>query len=73
MSVKFSLAVPILQYDPKGESKQPKLWGLLVSHYSQEQTVLKKELKVVLQIADQVAIAISQSNLLSEAREKQQR
>lgn len=73
MGVESSLVVPILEYDPKGESKQPKLWGLLVSHHSQERTILKKELKVVQQIADQVAIAISQSNLLSEAREKQQR
>lgn len=73
MGVQSSLVVPILEYDPKGESKQPKLWGLLVSHNSQPRTILKRELKVVQQIADQVAIAISQSNLLSEARAKQQR
>ncbi|TAF05945.1 MAG: GAF domain-containing protein, partial [Nostocales cyanobacterium] len=73
MGVQSSLVVPILEYDPKGESKQPKLWGLLVSHDSQPRTILKRELKVVQQIADQVAIAISQSNLLSEARAKQQR
>ncbi|MEA5576077.1 GAF domain-containing protein [Anabaena sp. UHCC 0451] len=73
MGVESSLVVPILEYDPKGESKHPKLWGLLVSHHSQTRTVLKRELKVVQQIADQVAIAISQSNLLSEARNKQQR
>jgi light-regulated signal transduction histidine kinase (bacteriophytochrome) len=73
MGVQSSLVVPILEYDPRGESKQPKLWGLLVSHDSQPRTILKRELKVVQQIADQVAIAISQSNLLSEARAKQQR
>ncbi|MBK1988536.1 GAF domain-containing protein [Sphaerospermopsis aphanizomenoides BCCUSP55] len=73
MGVQSSLVVPILEYDPKGEATQPKLWGLLVSHHSEARTILKRELKVVQQIADQVAIAISQSNLLSEARAKQQR
>ncbi|WP_353930504.1 GAF domain-containing protein [Okeanomitos corallinicola TIOX110] len=73
MGVLSSLVVPILEYDPTGESKQPKLWGLLVSHHSKPRTVLKRELKVIQQIADQVAIAISQSHLLSEARAKQQR
>ena len=73
MRVKSLLVVPILEYDPRGESKQPKVWRLLVSHHSQERIILKKELKVVQQIADQVGIAISQSNLLSEARDKQHR
>ncbi|NET72355.1 MAG: GAF domain-containing protein, partial [Sphaerospermopsis sp. SIO1G2] len=73
MGVKSSLVVPILEYDPTGESRQPKLWGLLVSHHSKPRTILKRELRVIQQIADQVAIAISQSNLLSEARSKQQR
>ncbi|TAE54340.1 MAG: GAF domain-containing protein [Nostocales cyanobacterium] len=73
MGVMSSLVVPILEYDPTGESKQPKLWGLLVSHHSKPRTILKRELKVIQQIADQVAIAISQSNLLSEARAKQQK
>ncbi|MBD2691694.1 GAF domain-containing sensor histidine kinase [Anabaena catenula] len=73
MGVQSSFVVPILEYDPKGQATQPKLWGLLVSHHSQPRTILRRELKVVQQIADQVAIAISQSNLLSEARGKQQR
>jgi light-regulated signal transduction histidine kinase (bacteriophytochrome) len=72
MGVQSSLVVPILEYDPTGQSTQPKLWGLLVSHDSKPRTFLKRELKVVQQIADQVAIAISQSNLLSESRAKQQ-
>lgn len=73
MGVKSSLVVPILEYDPKAEIIQPKLWGLLVSHHSQPRTILKQELKLVQQIADQVAIAISQSNLLSETRAQQKR
>ncbi len=71
MGVQSSIVVPILHYDLK-QSSQPQLWGLLVSHNSQPRTVLKRELKVVQQIADQVAIAISQSNLLTEARTQQQ-
>jgi light-regulated signal transduction histidine kinase (bacteriophytochrome) len=67
MGVKSSLVVPILHYDLKKQSPKPELWGLLVSHNSLPRTVLKRELKIVQQIADQVAIAISQSNLLSEA------
>jgi light-regulated signal transduction histidine kinase (bacteriophytochrome) len=73
MGVNSSLVVPILEYDPTGKIKKPRLWGLLVSHHSESRTILKRELKVVQQIADQVAIAISQSNLLSEAKAKQRR
>ncbi|MEA5620169.1 GAF domain-containing protein [Cronbergia sp. UHCC 0137] len=73
MGVQSSLVVPILQYDLKEKSTKPQLWGLLVSHDSQSKTILPQQLKVVQQIADQVAIAISQSNLLSQTREQQQR
>ncbi|WP_414563529.1 MULTISPECIES: GAF domain-containing protein [unclassified Anabaena] len=73
MGVQSSLVVPILHQELGGQSTKPKLWGLLVSHHSQPRTILKRELKVVQQVADQVAIAIAQSNLLTEARAKQQR
>ena len=73
MGVQSSLVVPILNYDFIEESSQPKLWGLLVSHHSQPRTILEPELKLVQQIADQVAIAISQSNLLGESRAQQRR
>ncbi|AFZ26086.1 bacteriophytochrome (light-regulated signal transduction histidine kinase) [Cylindrospermum stagnale PCC 7417] len=73
MGVQSSLVVPILHYDLTKESTNPELWGLLVSHHSEPRTILKRELKVVQQIADQVAIGISQSNLLREARAQQQR
>ncbi|MBD2387724.1 GAF domain-containing protein [Cylindrospermum sp. FACHB-282] len=73
MGVQSSLVVPILHYDLIKQSTKPKLWGLLVSHNSQPRTILKRELKVVQQIADQVAIGISQSNLLCEALAQQQR
>ncbi|MTJ09410.1 GAF domain-containing protein [Anabaena sp. UHCC 0204] len=73
MGVQSSLVVPILNYDLTEETSQPKLWGLLVSHHSQPRTIFQRELKLVQQIADQVAIAISQSNLLSESLTQQKR
>jgi light-regulated signal transduction histidine kinase (bacteriophytochrome) len=73
MGVQSSLVVPILDRDLKEESAKPQLWGLLVSHNSTPRTVLKRELKVLQQVADQVSIAIAQSNLLTQTRAKQQR
>jgi light-regulated signal transduction histidine kinase (bacteriophytochrome) len=73
MGVQSSLVVPILRYDPKEESTKPQLWGLLVSHHAQERKILKRELKLVQEVADQVAIAITQSQLLTEALAQQQR
>ncbi|MEH2269794.1 MAG: GAF domain-containing protein [Nostoc sp.] len=73
MGVQSSLVVPILHCDLQEESAKPQLWGLLVSHHSQPRKILKRELKVLQQVADQVAIAIAQSNLLTEAHAKQER
>lgn len=73
MGVQSSLVVPILDCDPQEQSAKPKLWGLLVAHHSEPQKILKRELKVLQQVADQVAIAIAQSNLLTEAQAKQKR
>ncbi|MEH2347547.1 MAG: GAF domain-containing protein [Nostoc sp.] len=71
MSVQSSLVIPILDCDPQEQSVKPKLWGLLVSHHSEPQKILKRELKVLQQVADQVAIAIAQSNLLTTALTQQ--
>ncbi|MEH2089675.1 GAF domain-containing sensor histidine kinase [Nostoc sp.] len=73
MGVQSSLVVPILDCDPQEPSAKPKLWGLLVAHHSEPQKILKRQLKVLQQVTDQVAIAIAQSNLLTEARAKQKR
>ncbi|MGF1938302.1 MAG: GAF domain-containing sensor histidine kinase [Nostoc sp. ChiQUE02] len=73
MGVQSSLVVPILHCDLQEQSAKPKLWGLLVSHHSEPRKILKRELKVLQQVADQVAIAIAQSNLLTEAHAKQER
>lgn len=73
MGVQSSLVVPILDCDLKEKPKKPQLWGLLVSHHSEPRSLASEELKVLQQVADQVAIAIAQSNLLSETRAQQQR
>lgn len=62
MGVKSSLVVPILH--------QQNLWGFLVSHHSQPKVFSNEQLQIVQILTDQVAIAISQSHLLSQARER---
>ncbi|MGA9379815.1 MAG: GAF domain-containing protein, partial [Phormidium sp.] len=73
MGVKSSVVVPILQYDIKSHQSKPKLWGLLVSHHADPKTISQPELEAVQQIADQVSIAVAQSNLLTQARQQAQR
>jgi light-regulated signal transduction histidine kinase (bacteriophytochrome) len=65
MGVQSSLVVPILHGD--------RLWGLLVGHYVQGRNISEEELEIVQAVADQVSIAIAQSNLLSSTREQAQR
>jgi len=62
MGVQSSLVVPILH--------QQNLWGFLVSHHSQAKVFSNEELQIVQILTDQVAIAISQSHLLSQTRER---
>lgn len=71
MGVQSSLVLPII-HQVAGTAK-PQLWGLLVSHNSKPRTILKRELRVLQQVADQVSIAIAQSNLLRHTRAKQLR
>lgn len=72
MGVQSSLVVPILYHNLTGDSPQC-LWGLLVSHHSEPRTILKRELKLVQQVVDQLSIAIAQSNLLAQKIAEQQR
>lgn len=65
MGVKSSMGVPILQ--------QGYLWGLLVSHHAETNTVTEKQLQGMQLIVDQLAIAITQANLLAKAQEKADR
>ncbi|SRR5579883_369676 len=75
MGVQSSLVVPILHHNlqQNEQSASPHLWGLLVSHHSKSRAISPQEIRVVQQVADQVAIAISQSQLLTQARAEQQR
>ena len=60
MGVASSLVLPLLS--------QGQLWGLLVSHHRHPRHFSEEELSVVQLLADQLSIAIAQSNLLREAR-----
>ncbi|HEY9301998.1 MAG TPA: GAF domain-containing protein, partial [Phormidium sp.] len=73
MGVKSSVVVPILQYDIGSKESKPRLWGLLVSHHAEPKSISPKELDIVQQIADQVSIAVAQSNLLTQARQQAKR
>jgi GAF domain-containing protein len=77
MGVKSSVVVPIVlknQETGKDASddlmQSSQLWGLLVSHDSQARVVTQQELLLIQSVVDQVAIAISQSILLTQVREQ---
>jgi light-regulated signal transduction histidine kinase (bacteriophytochrome) len=73
MGVESSLVLPILHQNPTDTSTSQQLWGLLVAHHSQPRTISTQELQIMQQVADQVSIAIAQSNLIAQTREEQQR
>ncbi|OCQ96883.1 histidine kinase [Nostoc sp. MBR 210] len=73
MGVQSSLVVPILHSEVQGDSLKPILWGLLVSHHSQPREISPAELTLVQQVVDQVAIAITQSNLYTQTLARQKR
>jgi diguanylate cyclase (GGDEF)-like protein len=62
MGVITSLTVPILY--------QNYLWGLLSIHNATTRWFSERELQIVQLLVDQVSIAISQANLLSQARQQ---
>ncbi|MEA5599584.1 ATP-binding protein [Nostoc sp. UHCC 0252] len=65
MGVESSLVVPIIY--------QQELWGLLISHHAEPREITSEDLLVVQLLADQVSLAITQANLLSQVQEQQQR
>jgi light-regulated signal transduction histidine kinase (bacteriophytochrome) len=65
MGVQSSLVVPILYHQ--------NLWGLLVSHHSQPKAFSEESLQIVQMVTDQVSIAIAQSHLFTQTREKARR
>ncbi len=62
MRVGSSLVIPILH--------QKQLWGLLVSHHAEPRQYARDDLQVVQLIVDQLSIAITQANLLIQARQQ---
>ena len=62
MGVTSSLVVPIFH--------EQYLWGLLVSHHSHHPPFSEEDMQLVQPIADQLSVAISQSTLLSQTRER---
>lgn len=65
MGVKSTLVAPILHQD--------RLWGLLVSHHATPHQLAEEQVQGVQLVVDQLAIALAQSNLLSQTREKAER
>jgi light-regulated signal transduction histidine kinase (bacteriophytochrome) len=62
MGVKSSMTLPILHHD--------KLWGLLVAHHSEPQAMAIHDLQAVQGVVDQISVAIAQSTLLNQARDR---
>lgn len=60
MGVMSSLVVPIFH--------QQHFWGLIASHHSQQRQFREEELQLVQLVADQLAIAIAQSQLLFQTQ-----
>lgn len=82
MGVKSSIVIPIKltsALDPEltetltqSASHPPQLWGLLISHHAETRAVSAAELRMLQWVSDQVAIAISQSQLLQQAERDRQ-
>ena len=62
MGVQSSVVIPILH--------DRQLWGLLACHHAQPKAFPEEDLDVVRLVVERLAIAISQSQLLTQAREK---
>ncbi|MBU7587208.1 MAG: GAF domain-containing protein [Nostoc sp. TH1S01] len=77
MGVQSSVVVPIvIEATNPSKTLLPSLpannylWGLLVSHHSQQRVVTQEELFFIQSVVDQVSIAISQSILLKHVSEQ---
>jgi light-regulated signal transduction histidine kinase (bacteriophytochrome) len=70
LGVKSSMVLPIVHYDVHATHAQERLWGLLVSHHAEPRSISEQELQMVQWAVEQVSIAIAQSTLLSQARQK---
>lgn len=67
--VKANLVVPILQ--SQGEAAEPTLWGLLIAHQCDKPRRWQTfEVEFLIQLANQVAIALMQARLLDQERQQ---
>ncbi len=65
--IKANLVAPILQGDKVEPQENNHLWGLLIAHHCQEPRQWKEsDFKCIKQIANQVAIAIKQAELINQ-------
>jgi light-regulated signal transduction histidine kinase (bacteriophytochrome) len=62
MGVQSTLVIPIVLQN-QDVSSSTELWGLLISHHTQPRSILKRELRILQQLIDQIAIAIAQNHL----------
>ncbi len=65
MGVQSSLVIPILHHE--------NLWGFLVSHHSQPRAFSEESLQIVQMVTDQLSLAIAQSHLLTQTRDRARR
>lgn len=65
MGVQSSVVVPIVH--------QEQLWGLLVSHHAESRVIPEHELQGLQLVVEQLAVAIGQAALLTQARAKAER
>lgn len=65
MGVRSSVTLPILYQD--------ELWGLLVAHHADPQEIAIHDLQAVQGVVDQISVAIAQSTLLNQARDRAER
>jgi light-regulated signal transduction histidine kinase (bacteriophytochrome) len=72
MGVQSTLVIPIVLQNPD-VTFPAELWGLLVSHHSQPRGILKRELRILQQLVDQIAIAIAQSKLFQQMQAERNR
>ncbi|MCU0548298.1 MAG: response regulator [Leptolyngbya sp. Prado105] len=70
--VKATLVVPILQNQE--DHSEPQLWGLLIAHQCESPRQWQTfEVEFLVQLADQVAIALMQARLLEQERQQRSR
>ncbi len=72
LEVKATLVVPILQH--QDDAVEPQLWGLLIAHQCESTRQWQAfEVEFLVQLANQVAIALMQARLLDQEQQQRSR